>query len=180
MQAAPTASPSFPGTPLVPTATQGTNTTQIATTAFVNARNLSTQFGEWALNNYSLPMTSTTPLIPTLITPTVYAGSWFSTNGFTVPTGQGGLYLFEVYGEIVNSGNNLVVATIGLRLNTINFVKRSQLNTSAVVSAYIQTVTGLIFLNAGDNIRPVLNTSFSTGTTNLNSLSFMVHKMPSY
>lgn len=34
---APTASPSFTGTPLAPTAAQGTNTTQIATTAFVNA-----------------------------------------------------------------------------------------------------------------------------------------------
>ena len=35
--AAPTASPTFTGTPAAPTAAQGTNTTQIATTAFVNA-----------------------------------------------------------------------------------------------------------------------------------------------
>jgi hypothetical protein len=35
--AAPRASPTFTGTPLAPTATAGTNTTQIATTAFVNS-----------------------------------------------------------------------------------------------------------------------------------------------
>jgi hypothetical protein len=35
----PTASPEFTGTPLAPTATAGTNTTQIATTAFVTAVN---------------------------------------------------------------------------------------------------------------------------------------------
>jgi len=35
--AAPTASPTFTGTPAAPTAAQGTNTTQLATTAFVNA-----------------------------------------------------------------------------------------------------------------------------------------------
>ena len=35
--AAPTADPTFTGTPAAPTAAQGTNTTQIATTAFVNA-----------------------------------------------------------------------------------------------------------------------------------------------
>ena len=35
--AAPTTSPTFTGTPVAPTAAQGTNTTQIATTAFVNA-----------------------------------------------------------------------------------------------------------------------------------------------
>lgn len=34
---APTASPAFTGTPTVPTATAGTNTTQIASTAFVQA-----------------------------------------------------------------------------------------------------------------------------------------------
>lgn len=34
---APTASPTFTGTPTVPTATAGTNTTQIASTAFVQA-----------------------------------------------------------------------------------------------------------------------------------------------
>ena len=32
-----TASPTFTGTPAAPTAAQGTNTTQLATTAFVNA-----------------------------------------------------------------------------------------------------------------------------------------------
>ena len=35
--AAPSANPAFTGTPTAPTAAQGTNTTQIATTAFVNA-----------------------------------------------------------------------------------------------------------------------------------------------
>ena len=35
--AAPTASPTFTGTPAAPTATAGTNTTQIATTAFVTS-----------------------------------------------------------------------------------------------------------------------------------------------
>jgi len=35
--AAPLASPTFTGTPAAPTAAQGTNTTQVATTAFVNA-----------------------------------------------------------------------------------------------------------------------------------------------
>ena len=35
--AAPLVSPTFTGTPAAPTASQGTNTTQVATTAFVNA-----------------------------------------------------------------------------------------------------------------------------------------------
>lgn len=38
---APVASPTFTGTPAAPTAAQGTNTTQIATTAFVNAETAS-------------------------------------------------------------------------------------------------------------------------------------------
>lgn len=57
---APLASPTFTGTPLAPTATAGTNTTQIATTAFVTtADNLKA--------NLASPTLTGTPLAPTAV-----------------------------------------------------------------------------------------------------------------
>lgn len=54
---APLASPTFTGTPAAPTAAAGTNTTQLATTAFVNAR---TESWEVPFGDESSPITATT------------------------------------------------------------------------------------------------------------------------
>lgn len=178
---APLASPAFTGVPTAPTAALGTNTGQIASTAFVQAETTSTAFGEWLRNNYNLALTSAADSLPTLISPTVYAGSGFSTAGFTVPAGQGGLYYLEVYAEIVASGANLIGVTIGIRRNTTDFFRRSQVNFGAAsMLAYINTVGSLVFLAAGDTVRPQIRADFSAGTCNLLNLSFLVHRVTSW
>lgn len=48
---APTASPTFTGTPIAPTAAAGTNTTQIATTAFVQENVIATQYWTKTVND---------------------------------------------------------------------------------------------------------------------------------
>ncbi len=58
---APTLSPTFTGTPVAPTAIQGTNTTQVATTAFVNAEIAADTANLAPLNSPSLTGTPTAP-----------------------------------------------------------------------------------------------------------------------
>lgn len=52
---APTASPTLTGTPLAPTAAGGTNTTQIATTAFVNGQGFATTNNASFTGTFSAP-----------------------------------------------------------------------------------------------------------------------------
>ena len=165
----------------VPTATVGTNTTAAASTAFVQLEVNSTAFAEWGLNNYNLSMTTGVILTPTLISPTVYAGSGFGTGGYTVPTGQGGLYYVEIYGEINGSANNISYATISLKKNSTDFFRRQQLNfTADSFFAFTQTLSTMILLTDGDVVRPQFTAAFSSGTATLQNASFLVHKMNSY
>jgi hypothetical protein len=80
------ASPIFTGTPAGPTATAGTNTTQLATTAFVTA----------ALGSGFLPLTGGTVTGPLTIGPTANNRSLFDVNGnlrvggtIAIPSGAG-------------------------------------------------------------------------------------------
>lgn len=165
----------------VPTAAVGTNTTTAASTAFVQTALDSTSFAEWALNNYNAGLTTGITFAPTLVSPTVYAGSGFSTSGFTVPAGQGGLYYVEVYGEIVGSGDNIAYAQIGLKKNSTDFFRRQQINFSTdSLLAFVQTLSSMIFLVEGDIIRPQFTAAFTSGTVTLQNASFLVHKMNSY
>lgn len=149
--------------------------------AAANHGHLSSAFAEWPLNNYNAALTNGITLNPTLVSPTVYAGTGFGTAGYTVPSGQGGLYYVEVYGEIVGSAGNLSFAQIGIRRNSTNFFRRQQINyASGTMLAFIQTLGSMVFLAEGDTVRPQFTTSFASGTASLQNASFLVHKMNSY
>jgi len=141
---------------------------------------VSPQFAEWPLNNYGLRLTTGVTLEPTLVSPTVYAGTGFGTGGFTVPTGQAGLYYVEVYGELVGSTNNLVYGLVGIRKNTTNFFRRQQINFGSPSLAFIQTLSTKIFLSVGDVVRPQFEVAFSSGTVTLNNASLLIIKDGGY
>lgn len=68
------ASPTLTGTPLAPTAVDGTNTTQVATTAFVNASIVTERTTAGTLTNKTLTS-------PTINTPTISGGTMTTTTG---------------------------------------------------------------------------------------------------
>jgi len=103
------ASPTFTGTPAAPTASAGTNTTQIATTAFV-AGALSTPLSNPQTGNYTLQASDVGKEIPitsaSLVTITLpasvfadgnYIGPFYqtSTGGFTFTTSGGATVTYE-------------------------------------------------------------------------------------
>lgn len=91
------ASPTFTGVPAAPTAAAGTNTTQLATTAFVQT----------AASNPKTPLTVGTSLYPTIQAPISTTAT--TTNGSTVitVTSAAGLTVgMGVYGSFVPGGCN--------------------------------------------------------------------------
>ena len=68
------ASPTFTGTPLAPTAVDGTNTTQIATTAFVNVSIVTER-------TTAATLTGKTLTSPTINTPAITNGTMSGTTG---------------------------------------------------------------------------------------------------
>ena len=85
------ASPTFTGTPAAPTATVGTNTTQIATTAFVLAERTNTS-----------TLTNKTLTSPTINTPTISGGS---ISGITdLAVADGGTGSSTAAGALTNLG----------------------------------------------------------------------------
>lgn len=92
-------SPTLTGTPLAPTASVGTNTTQIATTAFVNAEIANDITGKANIASPTFTGTVTTPTLS-------FGGSWTVVE-------SGGLLYFK-YGGVnkakLDSSGNLTVA----------------------------------------------------------------------
>jgi hypothetical protein len=117
--AAPLASPTFTGTPRAPTAAVGTNTTQIATTAFVTANTsasngLTKTSGVIKLGG-TLTQATTIPLdIYNLVIGNdisgIGTGTYFNINGSTVNTqvGNGGSYLGNYVIGATNVDNYLI------------------------------------------------------------------------
>jgi hypothetical protein len=120
------ASPTFSGTPVAPTASPGTNTTQIATTAFVTAADIAERTATATLTNKTL----TTPTIntPILTTPKV---------------------------DVINENTSAAGVTIdGVLLKDGNVTGDVITGTSLVVpltSAQVQTAIAATSLAAGSN-----------------------------
>jgi hypothetical protein len=93
-------SPTFTGTPAAPTATAGSNTTQIATTAFVIAERTSTS----TLTNKTL----TSPVIntPTISTPTITGGTITGITDLTVADGGTGRSTLAANAVLLGNGTS--------------------------------------------------------------------------
>jgi hypothetical protein len=162
-----TASPTFTGTPAAPTASAGSNTTQLATTAYVTAERTSTA----TLTNKTL--TSPTLTSPVLGTPTsgtltnctglpIVAGT---TGTLSVARGGTGVTTSTGTGNVVLSASPTltgtpVAPTASLGTNT------TQLATTAFVTAALQAVypVGSIYINASSSTNPATLLGFGTWT----------------
>ena len=119
----PTASPTFTGTPAAPTATAGTNTTQLATTAFVTTAISNISVG--AVPNFLVYFSGSNGSVVDSAYLAYNAESYDDTNNvasgiFTVPSGQAGVYQFNVAANCYNIGSSgyfriqIVTATIDI------------------------------------------------------------------
>ena len=105
----PTASPTFTGTPAAPTATAGTNTTQLATTAFVTTAISNISVG--AVPNFLVYFSGANGSVVHDATLAYNTESYDDTNNvasgiFTVPSGQAGVYQFNAAGNCYNIGSS--------------------------------------------------------------------------
>ena len=99
-----TISPALTGTPTVPTATVGTNTTQAASTAFVRSET-TTRPNFLVYNSGANPSFTSGGTVP--YNTEVYDDlNNFASNVFTVPTGHAGTYLFNVNANAYNIGTS--------------------------------------------------------------------------
>jgi len=155
---APLASPALTGIPTAPTATAATNTTQIATTAFV-------QSVTTAPSNLTGPITSVGPATsiasqtgtgtkfvvdtsPTLVTPVLGVATATSINGTTIPSSA----------TLVKTADTLAVHSS---------------TTSAQLAGVISDETGsgaLVFATSPTLVTPVLGTPTSATLTNATGL----------
>jgi hypothetical protein len=102
-----TASPTFTGSPAAPTATAGSNTTQIATTAFVTAADVAERTSTTTLTNKTLTS-------PTINTPTITGGSITGITDLAVADGGTGQSSYT-NGQLLignSTGNTLTKATL--------------------------------------------------------------------
>jgi len=98
-----TVSPTFTGTPLAPTATPGTNTTQVATTAFVTAADVAERTATATLTNKTL----TSPVI-TGANATITSGTITGITDLTVADGGTGVSALTADNVILGDGTNPV------------------------------------------------------------------------
>lgn len=111
-------SPTLAGTPLAPTATAGTNTTQIATTAFVGTAVTNERTATATLTNKTITGTFTGPLTGNVtgnVTGNATTATSLSASTWTV-TESGGVLYFAVSGvnkaKLDASGNLTVIGNI--------------------------------------------------------------------
>jgi hypothetical protein len=93
-------SPTFTGTPVAPTASAGTNTTQLATTAFVIAERTNTS----TLTNKTL--TSPTINTPTISTPAITGGTITGITDLTVADGGTGSSTLAANAVLLGNGTS--------------------------------------------------------------------------
>jgi hypothetical protein len=98
-------SPTFTGTPLAPTATPGTNTTQVATTAFVTAADTAAITAE---RTATATLTNKTLTSPAINTATIIGGSVTGITDLTVADGGTGVSALTADNVILGDGTNPV------------------------------------------------------------------------
>jgi hypothetical protein len=94
-------SPTFIGTPAAPTASPGTNTTQVATTAFVTAADIAERTATATLTNKTLTS-------PAINTPTITGGSISGITDLAVADGGTGVSALTADNVILGDGTNPV------------------------------------------------------------------------
>ena len=101
------ASPTFTGTPAAPTAIAGTNTTQVATTAFVVAERTNTS----TLTNKTLtsPVLNTPTInTPTISTPDITGGTITGITDLTVADGGTGVSTITANAVVLGNGTSAI------------------------------------------------------------------------
>ena len=166
ISAAPLASPALTGTPTAPTASAGTNNTQIATTAYVDAAAGSGSSGP----SFLLRQSNASSYNSGSYTVILQNGDFTSlhdtdnacdANGlFTVPAGKGGLYMFNWGLTLKSLGNNYLATQLKIDGSSDNSTEQYfQTNITNVPVKVAQMVK----LTAGQTVIPqVLHASGST------------------
>jgi hypothetical protein len=154
--AAPIASPTFTGVPAAPTAIPGTNTSQLATTAFVTAAVTAATSG---VTTFSGGSTGLTPNTAT-------AGPITLSGTLGVPNGGTGLTTWGASGTYLSSNGALLswatpsILSGGTMNGTTNFVAKFNSNTS---------VTNSLIQDNGSNV--TIGTSIPATTTTIPELT---------
>jgi hypothetical protein len=168
--ASPFNSPAFTGTPTAPTAGTGTNTTQVATTAFVNAEIASDTANLAPLNSPALTgvptaPTATTGTNTTQLATTAYVVARVAQDAPTkTGTGASGTW------DIAITGNAATATTATNATNASNAVTQSPgtnnttIATTAFVQAALQAVypVGSVYINADVGTDPSTLLGFGT------------------
>lgn len=181
--ASPFTSPAFTGTPTAPTAAQGTNTTQLATTAFVNAEIASDTANLAPLNSPALTGIPTAPTAAVTTNTTQLATTAFVNaeiaNDAPTKTGGGasGTWGINVTGNAAtatsatsatsatNATNVTGTVASGVTGTTQAFgANTTQIATTAFVQEALQAVypVGSVYINASDITSPATLLGFGT------------------
>ena len=191
---APLASPALTGTPTAPTATANTNTTQLATTAYVqgelaNEANWNTAYswGNHASEGYLTSFTETDPTVPTHVKniTTTNVSNWNTAYGWGDHGAEGyltGNQTITLSGDVSGSGTTSISVTVAddshnhVVGNIDNFTESVQDiagamfsgNTESGISAVYQDGDGTIDLNVND---PTISlTGAVTGSATMTNL----------
>ena len=155
---APLVSPAFSGTPTAPTATSGTNTTQIASTAFVRTE----------ISNLVASAPTTLDTLNELATALGNDAS-FSTTVTTNLAGKANLSGATFTGSVSGPSGNFT----SLKVNSVDVSANGHTHTSSNITDFNSSVSGLLptIANSGDN-RVLTSTGGSVGVNAESNLTF--------
>lgn len=143
---APLASPSFTGVPVAPSAAVGTDTTQLATTAYVREEQRGPVFVAYrSTSDQSITDATATEVVFNTAEADSHSSFNTATGRFT-PT-RAGWYQINSTVRGVSTANDIVNAQIQLRKNGVNYKFGDVFLTSATAQLVSLTVSGLVFLN---------------------------------
>lgn len=161
---APLASPALTGTPTAPTASVGTNTTQVATTAFVNAEianDAPTKTGGGASGNWGIDITGNAATVSS-----VTSGQVTSALGYTPYNPTTNLAVGNV-GSIYTPTNSTGSASVQLRGTTSNLLFNVQDGSGRVNQLWNATGGAGTYMVSGEPALRILTTP-NTGNTGVN------------
>ncbi len=169
--AAALASPTFTGTPAAPTAAPGTNTTQVATTAFVTAAVTASTYIDGEVDTHAdLPITVGTPALDSAYLVRDGSGLWLLTRkpaGVYIRTGNAGALADWTYGgefaDIFNDAN-FAIYDNGDSSKLVAF-QCSGITTGTTRTLTVPDASGTLLLSGG-----ALGTPSSGTATNITGL----------
>lgn len=157
------ASPTFTGTPAAPTATSGSNTTQLANTTFVTAAITDTATAATTFTNKTLNLASNT-LVGTIS----QFNTALSDGDFATIAGTETLTNKTLTSPTINTGtlSSPTLTGIPVAPTAASGTATTQLATTAFVTAALQAVypVGSIYINASSSTNPATLLGFGTWT----------------